>query len=85
MSVALSIKNVPPKLVSALQARAARNHRSMQGELMHILELAVEEEKQQRNERPFDLKGLLKRLDRYPLPRSRNESTAWVRKDRDSR
>ena len=34
----LSIKDVPEALAEALRRRAARNHRSLQGELMHIVE-----------------------------------------------
>ena len=41
MPVNLSIKNAPDDLVAALKARAERNHRSMQGEMMAILEEAV--------------------------------------------
>lgn len=37
----LSVKDVPEAWAEALRQRAARNHRSLQGELMHILELAV--------------------------------------------
>ena len=37
----LSVKNVPEPMLEALRARAARNHRSLQGELMSILEAAV--------------------------------------------
>jgi plasmid stability protein len=36
--VTLSVKNVPEKLAERLRQRAARNHRSLQGELMSILE-----------------------------------------------
>jgi plasmid stability protein len=38
MAVSLSIKNVPDEWVEQLRARAASNHRSLQGELMAILE-----------------------------------------------
>lgn len=38
MPVNLSIKNVPDELVARLKERAKRNHRSLQGELMVILE-----------------------------------------------
>ena len=38
MSVTLTIKNVPDELAAALRAQAARNHRSLQGELMSVLE-----------------------------------------------
>jgi antitoxin FitA len=41
MAVNLSIKNVPEPLAATLRARAERNHRSLQGELMAILEQAV--------------------------------------------
>jgi len=37
----LSIKDVPEALAEALRQRAARNHRSLQGELMALLEEAV--------------------------------------------
>ena len=39
----LSIKDVPEAWAEALRQRAARNHRSLQGELMAILERAVAE------------------------------------------
>jgi plasmid stability protein len=41
MPVNLSIKNAPDDLVALLKARAERNHRSMQGEALAILEAAV--------------------------------------------
>ena len=34
----LSIKDVPPAWAEALRQRAARNHRSLQGELMALIE-----------------------------------------------
>ena len=37
----LSIKDVPDEIAEALRQRAARNHRSLQGELMAIIEQAV--------------------------------------------
>jgi plasmid stability protein len=37
----LSIKDVPEQWAEALRQRAARNHRSLQGELMAILERAA--------------------------------------------
>lgn len=43
MPVNLSIKNVPDVLAETLRARAERNHRSLQGELMHIIQTAVTE------------------------------------------
>lgn len=43
MSVNLSIKDVPEDLAERLRQRAARNHRSLQGELMAIVEQAAAE------------------------------------------
>lgn len=39
----LSIKDVPEQWAQALRQRAARNHRSLQGELMSLIERAVVE------------------------------------------
>ena len=44
MAINLSIKNVPESLADRLRARAERNHRSLQGELMAIIESAVADE-----------------------------------------
>ena len=41
MAVSLSVKDVPDDVADALRARALRNHRSLQGELLEILESAV--------------------------------------------
>lgn len=41
MPVNLSIKNAPDDIVDELRRRAERHHRSLQGELMAILEAAV--------------------------------------------
>ena len=38
----LSIKDVPEVIAAKLRARAAQNHRSLQGELMAIIEAAVQ-------------------------------------------
>ena len=43
MPVTLTIKQVPERVAQKLRARAASNHRSMQGELMAILDEAVAE------------------------------------------
>jgi antitoxin FitA len=37
MPVNLSIKNVPDELAAALKAKAAANHRSLNGELLELL------------------------------------------------
>lgn len=41
MSVSLSIKDVPEDLAAGLRERAARHHRSLQRELMALVEAAV--------------------------------------------
>ena len=77
MPVNLSIKNVPDHVVERLRNRAARNHRSLQGELMAILERTVGPEKQitlaEANEMARAL-GLS----------TPSESVAMIREDRDT-
>ncbi len=41
MPISISIKNVPDHIAVELRNRAARNHRSLQGELMAIIEAAT--------------------------------------------
>jgi plasmid stability protein len=43
MPVNLSVKNVPDALAAKLRLRAEKNHRSLQGELLSILESAATE------------------------------------------
>ncbi len=77
MPVTLSIKSVPDDLADALRARAKRNHRSIQGELMEILENAV-------NERPFRAQSLLARVRALGV-RTPGEARSLVRTARDTR
>jgi predicted nucleotidyltransferase/plasmid stability protein len=42
MPVSFSVKNVPDRVAKSLRARAKRNHRSLQGELLALLEAAAE-------------------------------------------
>ena len=44
MAVNLSIKNAPDEVVRRLRDRAARHHRSLQGELLAIIEAAVQDD-----------------------------------------
>jgi antitoxin FitA len=44
MPVNLSIKNTPDDVAERLRHRAARNRRSLQGELLAIIEAAVQDE-----------------------------------------
>jgi len=77
MAVSLSIKDVPDSLARALRERAARNHRSVQGELMHILEGALAD-------RPFRAQELVKRIQALGL-QTEADGTATIRRDRDRR
>lgn len=43
MGINLSIKNAPEAVVERLRARAKRHHRSLQGELLAIVEAAAAE------------------------------------------
>ena len=44
MALSLSIKNVPEDVAQRLRERAARNHRSLQSELLVIVEAAASED-----------------------------------------
>lgn len=84
-NVSLSIKNVPPVLAKALGERARRHHRSIQGELMHILEEAVRREGPVRvRSRAFDVDRLLRQAEALGL-RTEADSVQIVRELRDSR
>lgn len=74
-TVTLSVKNVPKDLARRLRARAARNHRSLQGELLAILGAAAD------STSAHDLVTLARRLGLS----SGSESAAMVREDRDGR
>jgi plasmid stability protein len=74
MPVSLSIKAVPDDVAAALRKRAQRNHRSLQGELLDILESAV-------RATPFQSQALLRRLERLQLS-TPAESLRMVRDDR---
>jgi plasmid stability protein len=78
MPVNLSIKNVPDTLANRLRQRAEQAHRSLQGELMAILEEAV-----------FGLDALtpneaLEEVRRLGLE-TEPESVTLIRADRDAR
>ena len=77
MPVNLSIKNAPDDVVRRLRERAARNHRSLQGELMAIIEEAV------RPSRYMTVDEVVAEARRLGL-RSPNEAAAIMRADRDS-
>ena len=78
MPVTLSIKNAPDEIVKRLKERAERHHRSLQGELMAILEEAVG------TPRPLTPDDVLAEVRRMGLSTPR-EAVAILRKDRDGR
>ena len=78
MPVNLSIKNAPDDVVKRLKERAARHHRSLQGELMAILEEAVDAS------RPLTPDEVLTEVRRLRLSTPR-EAATMIRKDRDDR
>lgn len=78
MAVNLSIKNVPEELSVKVKARAVRNHRSLQGELMAILEASVKEEAK------LSPQEVLARVHSIGLSTT-PKSVDFVREDRDAR
>jgi plasmid stability protein len=74
----LSIKNAPDRVVQRLRARAEGHHRSLQGELMAIIEAAVQDEPPAT---PADLLAEIRRLG----PRTDSEAAEIVRADREGR
>jgi plasmid stability protein len=78
MPVNLSIKNAPDDMVVKLRERAQRHHRSLQGELMDILEKAVNEPKRLTVDEAF------KEIRRLGIS-TPSESVAMIREDRDGR
>ena len=77
MPVSLSIKDVPEDLAQALRDRAARNHRSVQGELMHILETTV-------RPKPFQAGALWREIQALGLS-TPADSAELLREARDAR
>ena len=74
----LSIKNAPDEVVRRLRARAERHHRSLQGELMAIIEAAV------RDDTPATPDAILAEVRRLGL-KTPGESAGILRADRDAR
>jgi antitoxin FitA len=78
MPVNLSIKNAPDDLVMRLKQRAAKNHRSLQGEMLAIIEEAV---RQPNRLTPREALAEVRRLGlRTPA-----EAVAMIRAGRDGR
>ena len=78
MPVNLSIKNTPDIVVQRLRQRAERHHRSLQGELMAIVEAAV------REDHAMSAADALAEVTRLAL-HTPAEAASIVRADRDGR
>jgi plasmid stability protein len=78
VSVSLSIKNAPDDLVKRLKERAKRHHRSLQGEVMAILEEAVG------TSSPLTPDEVLTKVRQLRLSTPR-DAAAMIREDRDAR
>ena len=86
----LSIKNVPDDVVENLRLRAARHHRSLQGELLSIItspgisasDNTDDDSTAPHLSGPADIDAIVARL-RATGYRSPDESTAMIREDRD--
>lgn len=76
MPINLSIENAPDDVVQRLRRRAERHHRSLQGELLAIIEDAVSTEQELT---PAELLAEVRRLGL----RTPGDSAAIVRADRD--
>ncbi len=77
MPVNISIKNVPDNIVDKLRERAKRNHRSLQGELITIMEEATESTF-------LSVDKAEERLNALGFT-TKNESTNWLRELRNGR
>lgn len=89
MPINLSVKNVPDALAGRLRARAERNRRSLQRELLSILEAAVDERAPAAPLAPAPPRSLsieeVAARARKLFPRGTPSSAAWIRAMRDSR
>jgi antitoxin FitA len=77
MTLTLSIKKVPEKLVKRLRRKAAIHKRSLQGELLAILEDAASPGR-------LTVEELWQEARRLGPP-TRGDSTKMIREDRDAR
>ncbi|HZC46732.1 MAG TPA: hypothetical protein VE243_09655 [Candidatus Acidoferrum sp.] len=77
MTVTLSIKKVPENVVKRLKRRAAIHKRSLQGELMAVLEDATSPAR-------LTVEELREKVRRFG-PSVPGDSTKMIREDRDAR
>ena len=91
MTVNLSVKNVPDDLAELLRRRAAGNHRSLQKELLSILESAVGRGAAMRGVRPpagkrdpLTIEQLARLADKL-FPDGTQSSVGYIRRMRERR
>lgn len=77
MGVNISIKNVPEEKVELLKKRAKSNHRSLQGELLALIDQATAQPK-------LTVEEFFARVRASGL-KTADESARMIREDRDSR
>jgi len=80
MGINISIKNVPEEKVAQLKARAKRNHRSLQGELLALIEAATGVDRPPQETMTID--EVVEQGLRLGL-RTPAQATQWIREDRD--
>jgi plasmid stability protein len=73
----ISIKNVPEEKLERLRLRAKRNHRSLQGELLALIDEAIEHVP-----RKLSVDEIAAKVGKLGLKR-RNEAVKLIRSDRD--
>jgi plasmid stability protein len=83
MPVNLSIKNAPDDVVERLRQRAKRHHRSLQGELMAIIEEASADSSPVQKPK-LTIEKLAADNGNLGLSRQ-NEAARMIREDRDNR
>jgi plasmid stability protein len=81
MGINISIKNVPEEKVEQLRARAKRNHRSLQGELLALIDEALTAPIQTN---PMSIDEFVEEGIRMGIS-TPAQATQWIREDRDSR
>ena len=80
MPVTLTIKQVPARIAARLRARAVRSHRSLQGELMAILEQAAAQPNRavaEKEPAPYDVAARKPRSKRRPGKRKLTLAEVW--------
>lgn len=78
-SASLTIRNIPGRVLQRLRDRAAEHRRSMQGEVLSILEAAAADAAVR-----LDAEGLLRRVQSLGL-KTPAEAVEMIREDRDGR